>query len=384
MRIVHVLTRLLRAGSEENTIASCLAQQAAGHEVHLVHGRDFEPHYYVTLAHRLPLTKVYSLVHPLAPLDDVRAFNELRKLFIQLRPDIVHTHQSKAGIVGRLSARAARVPHIIHGVHIVPFVNVGRLHRIIYRTAERAVGMVTDAFIDVSKGTRTLCLENGIGSLENHYVIHSGFSLAQFHESRPPSDWRTILSLGSADPKPPVVVMLAAFEPRKRHVQFLEVFSRVIERVPDVQLIFAGDGPARGIVEAKIAALGIGASVRLVGYREDPEKLIALADICALTSTREGLPRVIMQYLASGKTCVVSNLAGLDEILVNGKNGVVTDADDLAAAADAIADLLLDRTELARLTEGAINTDLSSWDVNKMCLKIENVYKKLAAESASH
>lgn len=384
MRIVHVLTRLLRAGSEENTLASCHAQAAMGHEVHLVHGRDFDPRYYERPMAGIVLHKVDSLVHPLAPLDDVRAFRELTVLFRRLKADIVHTHQSKAGIVGRFSARAAGVLHIVHGVHIVPFVNVGRAQRAIYLAAEKSAALFTEAFIDVSRGVRDLCVEAGVGRPEQHHVIHSGFDLERFVGVTPPDDWREILRIGPNAPRPPVVVMLAALEPRKRHCEFLEVFPRVLASHPNAILVMAGEGPHRKAVESKISSLGLETNTRLTGYRTDPQRLIALGDLCVLTSTREGLPRVIMQYLAAGRACVVNDIPGIDEVIVDGRNGIITPANDMAATADAIADLLSDRAKLARLTAGAEVTDLSSWRVETMCARIEEVYRNLVGESGCH
>lgn len=378
MKIVHVLTRLLRAGSEENTIASCKGQIANGHEVYLVHGRDFDARYYETLSD-IKLLTVKSLVHHLDPVQDVRAFVEMRSLFKQLKPDVVHTHQSKAGVVGRLAAAAARVPIIVHGVHIVPFVNVGKAQRLVYLAAERAAAKFTDAFIDVSRGMKELCLAERVGREDNHHVIHSGFDLDRFTGSDLPEDWRVILGIGPLDDRPPVLVMMAALEPRKRHCEFLEAFPEVLKAYPDARLVLPGEGPHRAQVEKKIEELGVGHNVRLLGYRTDPEKLIALADICLLTSTREGLPRVVMQYLASGKPCIVSDLAGLDEVVSHGVNGIVTPADDMQAVSRAIIELLANPTKLDTFTKGAAATDLSSWRVENMCAGIENVYRSLAA-----
>ncbi|MBP2151676.1 glycosyltransferase [Xanthobacter flavus] len=377
MRIVHVLTRLLRAGSEENTLASCHSQAAMGHEVHLVHGRDFDSHYYDRPMAGIVLHKVDSLVHPLAPVYDVRAFRELVLLFRRLKADIVHTHQSKAGIVGRFAAQAAGVPHIVHGVHIVPFVNVGRAQRTIYIAAEKSAALFTAAFIDVSRGVRDLCVEAGVGRPEQHHVIHSGFDLDRFFGATPPEDWRKILGIGPDVRRPPVVVMLAALEQRKRHCEFLDVFPRVLASHPDTILVMAGEGPHREAVEAKIRALGLEANARLTGYRTDPHRLIALGDLCVLTSTREGLPRVIMQYVAAGRACVVNDIPGIDEVIVDDYNGIITPAHDMAATANAISDLLSDRSKLARLTAGAELTDLSSWRVEYMCAQIEEVYRGL-------
>jgi glycosyltransferase involved in cell wall biosynthesis len=374
MRIVHVLTRLLRAGSEENTIASCLSQAAAGHEVYLIHGKDYDGCYQESIGSQVNLIKANSLVHTLSPSNDIIASIQLSRLFRAIGPDIVHTHQSKAGIIGRLSARIAGVPCIIHGVHIAPFVNVSLLERSIYLAAERAAASMTHAFIDVSRGVRDIYVSHKVGSPDKHHVVHSGFKLKRFRQAEYPADWRDILAIGPNDPKPPTIVMVAALEPRKRHKEFIEVFPRILTAVPQARLLLAGEGPAHNETAATIQRLGLAKNVNLLGFRKDPEKIIALADICALTSAREGLPRVVMQYLSAGRPAVVNDLPGLDEVLKHGRNGLIAPPDDLAGVADGIRDLLLDPERLKLLADGARNTDLSSWEVDNMCAQIEHIY----------
>ena len=132
----------------------------------------------------MEILELPSLVHPIAPLSDVKALRDLVRTFRRLTPDVVHTHTSKAGILGRLAARAASVPVVVHGVHIVPFVNVGRLETFVYLTAERAAQGVTHAFIDVSPGMRDLCVRAGVGAPERHHVIQSGFDAVSFSRMR--------------------------------------------------------------------------------------------------------------------------------------------------------------------------------------------------------
>ncbi|MGQ0741105.1 MAG: glycosyltransferase [Alphaproteobacteria bacterium] len=116
MRIAHVVTRLLRAGSEENTLLTCRAQAAAGHDVFLIHGRAFDPGTYAAETDRLRFVEVESLVHAVSPFHDCRALIDLRNIFRRLKPQIVHTHQSKAGVIGRFAARLAGVPCVVHGI----------------------------------------------------------------------------------------------------------------------------------------------------------------------------------------------------------------------------------------------------------------------------
>ena len=379
LHIVHVLTRLLRAGSEENVISTCLGQVDHGHRLTLVHGRDHDPTYRERLSGRVRLERIDDLVHPIDPAADLRATRAMTRLFRNIRPDLVHTHQSKAGMIGRVAARLARVPHVVHGVHIAPFLNVGWAERTAYLAAERAMARFTHAFISVSAGMRDAYIDAGIGSAADHHVVYSGMPLETFVGARPPDDWRTLVGVEAGAPKPPILVMLAALEPRKRHRELVEVFGRIVERFPDVRLLCAGEGPARSDVEAAIAKAGLGRNVRLLGYYSEPGRLIALADLCLLTSTREGLPRVVVQYIAGGKPVVVTRVAGIEEVVEHGVSGLITDPDDLSDTARAVLDVLSDEALKSRLAAGAAAADVSAWRPEALVAGTERVYADLIA-----
>src|SRR5262249_19889547 len=157
---------------------------------------------------------------------------------------------------------------------------VGVAERCAYLALEKLAAPVTNAFINVSEGTRDLCLSAKVGRPDKHHVVYSGFDLDRFRNARPPDDWRDLLRLKRDAPRPPVLLMIAAFEPRKRHADFLDVFKKIAVRLPDVMLVLAGDGPLRSIVGSKAKLLGLEHQVVFTGYRNDPERLIALADLC--------------------------------------------------------------------------------------------------------
>jgi glycosyltransferase involved in cell wall biosynthesis len=376
MLIVHVITRLLRAGSEENTVATCLAQAAAGHEVYLLHGAEWNPIYEARCQGLVKLVRVADLVHPIDLRRDAAAVAAMRRMFLQWKPAVVHTHQSKAGIVGRFAARLAEVPTIIHGVHIVPFVGVSTGKRLVYLTAERALAGITSAFINVSDGTRQLCLDHGVGRAGQHFVAHSGMDLSRFRNASWPAEWQALLD---TDRKPPVVLMLAALEERKRHIEFLEAFRGVLTRLPEARLLLAGEGPMRGAVEAAIDRLQLRSRVHLLGFYPQPEQLISLCDLTVLTSMREGLPRVIVQSLAGGRPVVTTELPGIGEIIDHGTNGVVVAANGVKQAAETCGDILLDRAHLKRLQDGAARTDVTRWGVDAMCETIAGIYQRVAS-----
>lgn len=381
MKIVHIITRLIRAGADENTVLTCVSQAKEGHDVVLVHGREFDPSYHSWLPQEgVRLIELEPLVRKMSPLHDMKALFQLRALLKELSADIVHTHTSKAGILGRIAAYLARTKLIVHGVHIVPFVNGGWFERQIYLLAEHITSQFTHAFIDVSQGVRDIYLKYGVGRPDRHHVIHSGFDLSKFKNASYPNDWRQILGIGMTAEKPPVVIILGALEPRKRQAEFIAAFGRVLERTPNARLLVLGEGSQAAKLRQQVHDLNLTENVKLIGFREDPEKMIALSDLCVLTSSHEGLPRVVMQYLAGGRPCVVSELPGLDEVVKHGVNGMVIPSADVPAAADAVGMLLSDQEMLARLARGARETDLSNWAATTMCMRIANVYEALAGD----
>ena len=382
MIIAHVITRLLRAGSEENTINTCLSQAETGHEVMLIHGNEWNADQVARCTPHMEVIELKDMVHSISLRKDVLATRAMTALFKHRRPTIVHTHQSKAGIIGRVSARLAQVPVIVHGIHTVPFASVGRAQRLTYLAAERAVAGYTDAYVNVSEGTRQTYLDHAVGRADQHFVAHSGFDLHRFREAQFPEDWRTICGLDSADPKPSIILMLAALEDRKRHVPFLEVFERIRRRVPNAKLLLAGEGPMRESIVNTIARLRLEPHVKLLGFYPRPERLIALSDLTVLTSVREGLPRVFVQSLAGGRPVVSTALPGIEELVIDRVNGLITPVDDLRVTADAIADLLSDGDRLRWMQDHARCTDVSSWDTAAMCKTLAEIYERFVADGS--
>lgn len=381
MKIAHVITRLLRAGSEENTLLTAAGQVRAGHEVFVLHGREVNRDFARAMAPGIELVDIPALEREVSPRNDYRAYRQLTTCLRELSPEIVHTHQSKAGILGRLAARAARVPGIVHGVHILPFLEETGAKKALYLNAERHTGRMTDAFIHVSDGMMSACLEHGVGVGKPHRIVYSGFDLARFAAAEPCADWREILDVPPGAPKPPVVAMLAALEDRKQHLKLIEQFAIVLKRVPDARLVLAGEGKLRERIAARIAELGLQSRVHLLGYRTDPERIIALADVCLLCSLREGLPRSVLQYLAVGRPAVVFHVEGIERLVVDGHNGLVLPQGEWQRLMDGIADLLLDPERRAAMAGAAKATDLSPWDASLMAGKTLAVYDEALAGS---
>ena len=383
MHIMHLVTRLLRAGSEENTVETCRYQVQAGHQVTLVHGREFDAFWYKNPIAGVQLVALPEMVHPINLIADVQAYQKLRNLFVDRAPDVIHTHQSKAGVLGRLASRVLPDAFVVHGIHIVPFDGAGQAIRQIYTWGERLAARNTDLFIGVSNAVGQSFIDAQIANSERVHCVRSGIALNLFRHGQRPADWRALLGVSEGESPPRVALMMAAFELRKRHVPFLHAFAKIKDNVPDLKLLLAGQGPEEQIIRDAVAYLGLQDQVVFCGHRPDPHALFAMADVAVLASQKEGLPRVLIQSLASGVPMIVNDLPGLDEVLKTGQNGLITPADDVDETARQMVHLLRDDVALERLQRGAVETDVSDWDLSSFGFRTTQLYR-LSLKFSAH
>ena len=381
--VVHAITRLEFGGAQENTLYTC-------------RGLAEDPHYRVFLlmgpgglldeeAHRvsgLQVVEVPELVRPLAPRADVRALPKLRRhlsdlLFEHRRlghaPDafIIHTHCSKAGVLGRLAARAAAVPRIIHTIHGFAFYpgQTPWKHGL-YVNAERLAGRITDAFIGVSEANLEEARSRGIiRPHQDAHLIRSGMSLAPFRNAPLKPDARAALELS---PDSEILVSVANLKAQKDPLCLIEAFARLARRRPRAILLYAGDGELRPEVEQAVARNGLEHRVRLLGWRRDVPRLMAAADVVVLASRFEGLPRTAVQAVASRRPFVGTRVDGTPEIIREGANGYLVEPQQpelLARAFERALDLRpIDPADVARV---------EAWDADHMVRAQKALYRSL-------
>ncbi|NRB04127.1 MAG: glycosyltransferase [Rhodobacteraceae bacterium] len=385
MHIVHVLTRLTKGGSEENTMATATWQAQAGHSVTVIHGGAADRLWETRWPAGVERIALPDLVAPLSPRLDWSAQQKLRALYLTMQPDIVHTHQSKAGILGRRAARAVPKARVVHGIHIVNFDHVPRARKALYLTAERHAARATDAFVGVSDAVCDAYVEAGIARSRDVYCVPSGFDLARFRSGEPPQDAADLLGTPDSAARPFCIAMLAALEPRKGHLAFLDSFARWFSGRRDVRLLVCGEGPMRAAIEQVAKTPQLRHSVVMCGHRSDPEAILVLADVSVLASEREGLPRAALQSIAAGTPVVMPNFPGCEAVFTDQGNARLVNRNAPDALCAALSGLETERPMLRKLSVGARATDLRDWEEDRLGRDTTAIYETLIerAETAA-
>ncbi len=293
---------------------------------------------------------VPSLLREIHPLKDLRALWALVGMFRRLRPKIVHTHSSKAGILGRLAAWLAGVPcilHTIHGYGVTP-VQPFWLRRALI-ALEWTVGRVTTHWIAVSQADRRQGIKWGLFSASKVSVVRPGIDPAPFAtriDSAERDRLRAMLGIGSDHL---LVGTVSCLKPQKSPADFVRVAARVCQRIATARCVLVGDGALRPQIEALLRAHGLQERVTLLGWRRDVVALLKTFDVFVLTSQWEGLPCVLLEARATRIPIVATRVGGTAEAIVEHAQGTLYQPGDVQAMADRVCQILEDeryRTQL--------------------------------------
>ncbi len=385
MRVTHIITRLVIGGAQENTLATVLGLRGKpGLELNLISGPAIGPEGSLELAAaQIPglLTIVPELVRPVHPLKDFLALRRLEHLLREQKPDIVHTHSGKAGILGRFAAKRAGVPVILHHIHgpsFGPF--QGRLANLVFTAAERSAGRLTDHFFCSAAAMTRLYLAAGIGRPENYTRIFSGFALEPFLTAA--NDLALRHQLGLAEGHF-VIGKIARLFQLKGHADLLVAFARLLPQAPHARLLFVGDGSLRPAIERQTRELGLAGKVIFTGLVPpgDVARYVGIMDCLAHLSRREALSRALPQALAAGKPVVAYDFDGADEICLDGTTGFLVRTGEIALAADRLLQLANDpalREKLGRHGQAFVRENFS---IPKM---VDDQYRVYLDQAARH
>lgn len=344
MKICHVITRMVVGGAQENTLLSIRGLREAGHETALVTGPSPGPEGELLKRQEIPagtrLVECPHLIRAISPWNDFRAYLFLKNFFRVNSFDVVHTHSSKAGVIGRLAARSAGVPVVVHTIHGLAFHPLETPWKnSLYKTAERFSAKQCDWIFAVAQTMIDRSLAAGIGKKKMYSVVYSGMELEPFLTSKRDPELRAILGIpGNA----PVIGTVARLSPQKGYEALMKIAPGLVKRHPSLHFLFVGDGILRETLQRQAEKSGIANHISFAGLVRPDEvhRYIAQMDVLAHFSLREGLPRAAVQALASGKPVVAHPLDGTPEVVLEGITGFLRKVNDFDAMTDALSLLL--------------------------------------------
>ena len=346
-KVVHIITRLILGGAQENTLLTVKGlQQMHGYDVTLVTGPAIGPEGELLSDARKSGAKVVvfdELRRELHPWRDWRSLRKLTKFLREERPDIVHTHSSKAGILGRIAAKRAGVPVITHTIHGQSFHhNLPWWQYKLFLALERRCSRCCKRIISVCDAMTDQAVEAGVAPREKFVTIYSGMEVERFLDDGVDREqFRKRLGFG---PEHIVVGTLARLAELKGHEDIIEAAGRTREEFPNLVLLFVGDGALRGQLEDQARRVGLGDRVFITGmvdWREVPGYLKAM-DVLVHASLREGLARALPQALLCGVPAISYDVDGAREVVLPGETGWLVEPRSVDGLADALTQALRD------------------------------------------
>ncbi|MCL6499853.1 MAG: glycosyltransferase [Firmicutes bacterium] len=368
-RVLHVITRLVVGGAQENTLLTAQGLRARGYEVELAAGPETGPEGVLPVPDGIVFYAVPTLVREVRPLADLRALWDLYRL-MRRGYDVVHTHTSKAGVLGRIAARLAGVPVVVHTPHGHVYHGYGgRVRSRLFVWVERLLARWTDVLVALTESERREHLAEKVGRAEQWCVIPSGVEIERYRKPTPLR--RSDLGLPEASF---VVGCVARLVPVKGIEDAVTATAQLVDLTPPVHLVLVGDGPQRGALQKLAGQLGVRERVHFLGLRRDVPDLLPVFDILVLPSRNEGMGRVLVEAQAAGVPVVATRVGGVPDLVSEGQTGRLVPPGDPAALAAAIRSLAEDRAALTQMRDAARAHVAECLSAEAMVASLEAVY----------
>jgi len=385
LRVLHVITRMIVGGAQENTLLSCALIDREQFPSTLLTGPEtgLEGELHAeTLARGVRLLVEPSLVRRVSPWHDLVAAYRLWRTIRSGRYDVVHTHSSKAGILGRLAARLAGAPVIVHTAHGWSFNRHQPRHRYwLYLWLERWCARFTDAIVVVGRSNREEGLALRVGCPEQYRLIRSGIEVESYRDV-PISRDEARARLGL--PREAFVIgSVGRLCEQKAPLELLAAFAPVAREHTAARLVYVGDGPDRPALEAAVARHGLTGRVHLAGLRRDVPELLRAFDVFALASRWEGLPRVFPQAMAAALPIVATRVDGAPDAVVPGENGWLVEVGDVPGMAARLGALAADPAAARHMGEAG-RARVDEFCAQRMVDELAELYTRLAVNGNGH
>lgn len=375
IKILHIHTMPIISGSGINTFISMDGMDKGRYKVALACAPG-GPLIDLVQRHHMDVILFRRMTQPVHPINDVYTLMELINYLKKHHYDIIHTHNSKAGFLGRLAAKRANVPVIIHTVHGFAFHDQEPLwRRILFRMLERTASRWCDKMIFISQPLIDWALKERIVGAEKIIKIYSGIDLDQFHpvseeaKARIRKKWH----LGVDDA---VIGMVSKLWEGKGHSILIEAFRKIKKEMPHAKLVIVGEGYLQDHLQNLAREYNLQDSIIFTGFLMDVSEIIAAFDVSVLPSFFEGMGRVLLESMAMGKPIVASRVGGIPDLVEDRRNGFLTTPGDINEVANAILQVLKNKALADHMGEAGRKKVTDQFSATTMVNAIEKVYLK--------
>jgi glycosyltransferase involved in cell wall biosynthesis len=351
-KIFHIITRLDMGGSAQNTLLSC-SELSKKYEIILLHGLSYESRMTESekqavkssiekaMSKGVKVIPLPAIVRSIRPFQDLKALLSLVRLIFEEKPDIVHTHSSKAGILGRLAAKIVGVSRIIHTPHgHVFYGHFGPFASRIFLWVEKIFSRFTDRMVALTDGEKNDYINLSVCPSEKLLKIHSGVDVEKFMQANGNRvEKRRSLGL---DQNEAVIGFVGWLLPIKGPDYLLKAMDDVWLEHQEASLVLVGKGDMDVDLRAEALKKDANGKVKFLGWREDIDEIMPLFDMLVLPSLNEGMGRVLVEAMAAGKPVVASRVGGIPDLVRDGETGYLVPPADEKALANGIKKLLDD------------------------------------------
>jgi glycosyltransferase involved in cell wall biosynthesis len=386
MKIVHIITRLILGGAQENTLITCKGLAQRGHDVTLITGPALGPEgelFEQTKNQKYKTIVLNSLRRAINPIYDTPAYYQIKKLLAEIKPDIVHTHSAKAGVLGRFAAFQLKIKnsklktpfivHSIHGLSFYPYLNPAI--NTFYTVVEKSAAKRTDAFISVADAMTKKSLAAGIGRPQQFTTAYSAIEEEQFLNPislQHRNDFRKKYNIPQ---NAIVLVTIARLFHLKGHEFIIKSARELADRFENCIWLFVGDGILKEKLQSQIAAYGLSEKFRFTGLlpTSDMPLVIQSSDILVHCSLREGLARVLPQAMLCGKPAISFDIDGANEV-VNPDTGRLVEPVNIEQLTAACAELIANENLRIKLGSNGREFVKEKFSPKTMVDTIEKIY----------
>ncbi|MHB8929040.1 MAG: glycosyltransferase family 4 protein [Melioribacteraceae bacterium] len=380
-KVLNIITLFSVGGATETVVSMAHGLILRGYEVHIATGPNIPTEgsmYEVTDRLNIPVFTFPKLMRKINLFNDVQIIFQLARFIKKNSYDIVHTHSSKAGVVGRIAAWLAGTPVRVHTIHGLPFHRYQTWYlRNLFKLIEMFTAMTCNKLIAVSHTIVDVMVKNKLARQNKFVVIRSGFEIKIFQNYD--HDIQTIRNKYNLDKNDIIIGKVARFSILKGHMYLLSAFEIVNKKMPNVKLLLIGNGELENKLKKTISEKHLEDKVIFTGLVQPEEipSVISLLDILVHTSLLEGLARVLPQAIMMGKPVISFDLDGAHEVIKNGLNGYLIEPENIEMLADRIIELASDLEKAKKFGQYGKDFLGDEFSEEKMVKQVHDLYMEL-------